>query len=171
MASGEASTSKNYDLLTSIVISVNCNLVGSIFVAPWAYIQSGWLLSTVLTILGFLIMTNLALTFLQVLSRMKILHNYSKEGHTISHIPLLDLLKNRPSSHYISKSLISEENSNLLQNPSEINKPPQLKFDFAMICKTLLGQNVEKIMIIIYVLNYLTFLMAAPLPLLLPLQT
>ena len=96
MASGEASTSKNYDLLTSIVISVNCNLVGSIFVAPWAYIQSGWLLSTVLTILGFLIMTNLALTFLQVLSRMKILHNYSKEGQTISHIPLLDLLKPAP---------------------------------------------------------------------------
>ena len=146
------------DLFSSVLISVNGCVAGSIFGVPWGYLQSGWLFSTCLAVLGFVIMMGLGFIVLQVLSRMPKIHALTSKGYKISHVPITDLFQTLPPEHYITvENRLSDENSSLLA--SEDPKDSNIKYDFTMICKTLLGKTMEKILNALLVFNSLVFLM------------
>lgn len=144
-------------LVSSILISVNGCVAGSIFGIPWGYAQSGWFFSTFLSIIGFFLMMGLGFIVLQVLSRMPKIHSYAQKGFIISHVPITHLFSPNPPEFYIKHCDDTDENTALLP-PSELNNT-NVKYDFTMICKTLLGKRMEKVINTLLVFNSLVFLM------------
>lgn len=143
-------------LFESVMISVNCCVGGSIFGAPWGFAEAGWVLSTALAVLALMSMVSLGLIVLQVLSRMPIIHRYTIRGYTVFPISLPDLFKSLPHDHYIIPSDESSEGIMLINPDSGMLK--NIKYDFTLICKTLLGKKMEKILSFLIVANSLIFL-------------
>lgn len=143
-------------LFESVLISVNCCVAGSIFGAPWGFAEAGWVLSLVLSVVALMAMISLGLIVLQVLSRMPYIHKYAKTGYKIVPVSILDFFKNYPPEHYIIKSNDQSENTIVL-NPSSY-AIQNIKYDFTIICKILLGKKLEKVLNFLIVANSLVFL-------------
>lgn len=145
-------------LFASVLISINCCVAGSIFGVPWGFVQAGWAFSILLSVFGLICMVSLGMIVIQVLSRMTKLNEYSKKGLKVHHVPFTHLFNPRPASYYITKQSDNNENSSLLPEDHKEYKDPNIKYDFTMICKVLLGKNLEKILNFLIVANNLVFL-------------
>ncbi|OMJ79137.1 hypothetical protein SteCoe_20884 [Stentor coeruleus] len=143
-------------LFESVLISVNCCVAGSIFGAPWGFAEAGWVLSLVLSVIALMAMISLGLIVLQVLSRMPYIHKYAKTGYKITPVSILDFFKNHPPEHYIIKSNDQSESTTALNPSSYVMQ--NIKYDFTLICKTLLGKKLERVLNFLIVANSLVFL-------------
>lgn len=145
-------------LFASVLISINCCVAGSIFGAPWGFVQAGWVFSIFLAVIALVSMISLGMIVIQVLSRMSKLTKYTKFGYKINYVPLTHLLSPNPPDYYITKQLEYNGSSLiLLENEAEY-KDHNMKYDFTMICKVLLGKNLEKVLNFLIVANNLVFL-------------
>ena len=144
-------SSDKIDNLQTILIGINCCIVGSVFTAPWAFSKSGWGFSLFLSFVVLLVGSVLGILLLQVMSRMKVLNKYSLLGLVILPVPFFDLFSEKPASNYIISTNQDGDNVPLIQ--PEILPKIKKNYDFIMMCKTLLTPEFEIILIIIVVMG------------------
>lgn len=149
---------ETYSLSEAILVTLNCCIVGSIFGVPWGFSQSGWAFALGISIFIFIILCIFAVMVIQIISRMRILHGYSNQGYTIRPVPIKELFSDYPESRYIFKD--NEEGDNIQLIAENIKNPLNYKYDFAIMCKVLLGKTLEKIMILLIICIVLTYLMS-----------
>ena len=145
---------QKYGFLSTVFISLNCCLGATVYGAPWAFNQAGWLFSIFITLLILCILTTAGAFILQILSRMEIIHKYQLKGYIISPVPITDLFKDQSSSNYKKISKEEESDNASLIKDDDIDYP-EIKYDVTFIGRVLLGKNGEKIIAILVILTNL----------------
>jgi hypothetical protein len=173
----------------AILITLNLAIAITIYSVPWGIVQIGWVigLSASFFILSTMIITGIIL--IQILTRMNKLHEYSLQGYSIAPVPFFELFKNYPAERYISiekirqnKSLKEasnydnlditemklEESTPLLKSYKNLPKIEQKSlaelefgYDLTLMCKTLIGKVMERVMNAIIVCGNLMLLIAS----------
>ena len=148
----------NVKFLPALFICLNCSLGASIFGVPWSFTQIGWVLSLIISISGYLILSAIGMIFLQIISRMDVLRKYEYQGYTISPVPLLDLLRNNPPSTYLKFQNEDSDNLPLVSLPMA-EAQNTIKHDLISICRTILGTEMEKAITIVIAFTSVVFLL------------
>lgn len=150
------SSPKELSIFSGVMICLNCAIGATIYGIPWGFTQLGWAFSLILCLFGFFYLLSIALIFLQVLSRMEVLHNYELQGCTISPISILQIFTPLPPSAYIIPN--NEDSDSIQLIPLEITAKSYTKHDMISVCRTLLGLKAEKLLSFIIISTSTVFL-------------
>ena len=86
---------------------------------------------------------------------MSEINKLAKSGFDIVHVPISHFFNPYPSSYYIVKTENTEADQ-MIEKKNNYNE--NIKFDFTIMCKVLLGKKLEKILNFLIVANNLVFL-------------